>query len=647
MDRLSSMPVTRVAAKAVFILFGVVLLIRNDTVAQQIIHVDIQATGINNGSSWSDAYDNLQDALATAQSGDEIWVAEGVYLADHGDGITLGDRTVSFLVSNAFDVYGGFNGSENSLDQRDVELNETILSGDLLGNDIPNIELLGPDKSDNSLHVVRVAAPLSENAARLDGFTITGGSASENGSKNGGGLVIEPASHVLIYHMTFVNNAACTYGGAIYSQGTFLLKHSRLVRNSTGPDAQFPCRGGWGGAIYQRPVHPAGQKVPIPMIEDVHFESNYARNGGGAIAAWDHPLNVIESIFVNNYTTFEGGAIYTHIIRTRSHFINVRFIGNYVQSDKGLGGALSIGGSDAVVTNALFNGNYVYDSDGANGYGGAIAVYRSESKVWVTSSTIVNNQARHGSAIYKGLPEIFKVLNSVIWDNLSQDDTVFLIPEERPIPIGFSIIQDGPQPTVEDLGGNIYTSAEFIDPPGDDGILGTIDDNFGLMSSSPGIDDGDNQALPRDIFDLNENGDFEERLPFDIRGEPRIVSNNGMEAVTDIGAYEYNIFVDNISGSSTSTSNVAERCTGLSVYPNPVVNSANINIESTTFSSLIATVFDTTGRLVSTVELGIEPGGLAAYSISVSALAPGPYLLKVSDRFTGWSCSKLLVKLSN
>ena len=45
----------------------------------EIIYVDDDASGANDGSSWTDSYNDLQDALAVAQYGDEIRVAQGVY----------------------------------------------------------------------------------------------------------------------------------------------------------------------------------------------------------------------------------------------------------------------------------------------------------------------------------------------------------------------------------------------------------------------------------------------------------------------------------------------------------------------------------------------------------------------------------------
>ncbi|MDD5135432.1 MAG: right-handed parallel beta-helix repeat-containing protein, partial [Phycisphaerae bacterium] len=83
-----------------------------------VIYVDQNATGSNNGSCWLDAYTTIAAAVNAASAGDEIWVAEGTY--------TL---TSQITVSNAISIYGGFNGTEITRSQRDFRANLTIING--------------------------------------------------------------------------------------------------------------------------------------------------------------------------------------------------------------------------------------------------------------------------------------------------------------------------------------------------------------------------------------------------------------------------------------------------------------------------------------------------------------------------------------
>ena len=51
----------------------------NATLTSSIWYVDQNAGGLNNGTSWTNAFNNLQNALGSASSGDQIYVAQGVY----------------------------------------------------------------------------------------------------------------------------------------------------------------------------------------------------------------------------------------------------------------------------------------------------------------------------------------------------------------------------------------------------------------------------------------------------------------------------------------------------------------------------------------------------------------------------------------
>jgi len=103
-----------------------------DARAQVIHYVDAHAVGQNDGSSWNDAFRDLQNALGEANAGDQIWVADGVY-KPAGPG---GDRNATFRLISGVSLYGGFSGNETSLEQRNWSLHQSILSGDLNGDDV-------------------------------------------------------------------------------------------------------------------------------------------------------------------------------------------------------------------------------------------------------------------------------------------------------------------------------------------------------------------------------------------------------------------------------------------------------------------------------------------------------------------------------
>ena len=102
--------------------------------AQTVVYVDDDATGANDGSSWCDAYDELNDALAVANSGDTIKVADGQYSPDETG--LMDPRDATFQLENGVTVLGGYAGcGAGNPDERDVQQYESKLTGDLWGDD--------------------------------------------------------------------------------------------------------------------------------------------------------------------------------------------------------------------------------------------------------------------------------------------------------------------------------------------------------------------------------------------------------------------------------------------------------------------------------------------------------------------------------
>ncbi|MGB0368297.1 MAG: LamG-like jellyroll fold domain-containing protein, partial [Flavobacteriales bacterium] len=132
--------------------------------------VDKDATaGNNDGTSWADAYTDLQDAL-TNHNGNDIWVAEGTYKPD------ASNRAATFSIPSGAKIYGGFAGTETAINQRIAGSNTTILSGDLSGNDNGTLLPTEATRQDNSYHVVTLKGDVQN--VVLDGFTIADGNAN-------------------------------------------------------------------------------------------------------------------------------------------------------------------------------------------------------------------------------------------------------------------------------------------------------------------------------------------------------------------------------------------------------------------------------------------------------------------------------------
>lgn len=147
------------------------------TASAQVVYVNINATGNNDGTSWADAYFDLNTALVNTDSNAQIWIAAGFY--------TRFSKDESFIIDDNESLYGGFAGTETSLDQRDFSLNETILSGDVDLNDEGNASSENYSMLNNAEHIIKVT---SDGHVIIDGIHIVGAYST---TAAGGGILVD------------------------------------------------------------------------------------------------------------------------------------------------------------------------------------------------------------------------------------------------------------------------------------------------------------------------------------------------------------------------------------------------------------------------------------------------------------------------
>ena len=98
------------------------LLLSTTTLFAKIYFVNSAYTGSTvNGNSWATPFKKLDDAIAAATDGDEIWVAKGTYTAPTYKSAS------GYFINNSLSIYGGFAGTETSIYARNLTLNTTVL----------------------------------------------------------------------------------------------------------------------------------------------------------------------------------------------------------------------------------------------------------------------------------------------------------------------------------------------------------------------------------------------------------------------------------------------------------------------------------------------------------------------------------------
>jgi predicted outer membrane repeat protein len=327
-----------------------------------ILYVDADATGANNGSSWTDAFTTLQLALMGGAPVDQIWVAAGTYKPADG-----ADRTISFALKNGLAIYGGFDPSvgDDTWEERDWVNNVVVLSGD--------IGTVGVS-ADNSYHVFYHPAGTNlDGTAILDGVTITGGYADGAAGHYYGGGMYNLGSSPSLVNVTFAGNLAGGYGGGMHNSSA--ASPSLTGCTFSGNSAVY------GGGMYSY--------ASSPVLTGCTFESNTANYGAGMYSNEASPV-LTGCVFTGNSAGYDGGGMYND--KAALTLTGCTFSGNSAGGD---GGGIYNSGSSPVLSGCTFVGN-----SAGPGYSNGGGMHNDGSSPALSGCTFAGNSAGMGGGMH-------------------------------------------------------------------------------------------------------------------------------------------------------------------------------------------------------------------------------------------------------
>ena len=553
-----------------------------------VLCVDEDAPGpSHDGLSWATAYTNLQDALAAATSGNEIWVAEGVYYPDQGGGQIAGNQAASFFLKSGVAIYGGFAGVETLRTQRDWLTHITVLSGDLAGDDTADAHGVVLDwedvvGTDNTYQIVTAgyysgSDVTVDSTAVLDGFTITAGRDfrdavlqgagaglftyksnptlrhlvfSGNQARVGGGMYLWEGPAITMTGLTFTGNVA-TQGGGLYCRNIPLTLDQFLFQNNETRNLTAAVQLGGGMATTCNLTLTNGQFIgntagsagglstsggPV-SLNQVVFDGNHATEGnsgaGGMVSEAGSPV-LTDVTFENNTSTGWGGGYYhqnSALTLTRVRFINNATTWAY-------GGGLAVVSAPTVITDAFFAGNRA-----SGGWGSGMLL---QSQSMTMTNAVFQGNGSDALTLYQGATAVLQNvtvsgnggmgINLVNSSNLQVSNSIIYgngggMSGGSGVSVSYSIVGGGCP------GGATCNQVSDTDPlfvlPVVQGDVPTSTGDLRLRSTSPAIDAGDNSAVPAG-------------LTTDLDGNPRLidtpaVTDTGLGAppLVDRGAYEF------------------------------------------------------------------------------------------------------------
>lgn len=551
------------------------------------IYVDIFATGSNNGTTWTDAYTDLQTAINQSTYGDIVRVSEGIYA-----------KSSSYTLKDGVKIYGGYPNSTSV-----PFLAQYPHHRNFLRNPAQYITVLENTISSSHTAIIFIDYNLS-NQTITDGITIKGRNGVKIYGKNSN-FSITP----------YFNN--CVFDGAtltnlLGSQAIHIFHNAQLVKPSFNNciftnyieigivSAYSSYTSGETSPQFincefrssNTGLHIVGEGAN--RIRASYFINCIFHDLGTAIIIFSRNPNnfsvsgfqvkIINSIFYNNSTIIKITE-HSHFPDISTNFSNCSFFNN---------------GDKAPFQKVAFS--LIKSSSSSLTDTNPTTALRLENCISWNNLNTNGDLMSIDNGMYVEIENTLLEANSSL-SNGTSADPIFVIPNGHP-----TINR------VKDLGNCIYNQNPMFVTPSTTGTP-----NLKLQNTSPARNTGNNTLIPAGVTRAYGNND-------------RI-----LESVIDMGAYEFCPW----AGVCTSNSNTGgghlpvgglkikqdqnQSVEDINIYPNPVKDIINIKVKKDLNVEFIKLI-DIQGRVIQTWKFENSTNT----TINVEKLKVGIYLLQIN-----------------
>ncbi|TVQ89544.1 MAG: right-handed parallel beta-helix repeat-containing protein [Deltaproteobacteria bacterium] len=501
-----------------------------------VIYVDPSGDDHGSGLSWADAKATLYAGLGAAvdESCSEVWVTASIFYPS-------AEHEATYALSEGLALRGGFEGGETHPDQR-ASGSYTTLSSPIDG-----------DPSERSERIVTAA-----DGVLLDGVHIRDG-AGRTDMGRGSALFVSEVS-VTVINSRFSNNGA---GSVLIDRGQATFRDVMFVENldsavvvadstATFRDVTFLNNGfgeGLEDTAYGAGIQAAGDSVVT--VRDCLFTGNRAAFGGALRISGDAKLIVTDSTFERNRAS-EGGAVYVGPGATVEDGLRADLLRNTFRDNQGYFALFGSGmGGGMVVDRAVHvrMSATTFERNWAGFEGHALFVQGDFGSLKIQNSVFLQNVSPHGGGIEVDLQNSEAVHIDHSWFGVepessgSSDILMRTRSTKGYVHITNSILWNQEATTFHGASEDLWIERSIVRGgcPGEPGVVcgdGVLDVSPEMCvgtpcAGSPLIDAGRTSIGTSDWFDLNDNGDTEEPLPFDMLGRDRVIGD-----APDIGPFE-------------------------------------------------------------------------------------------------------------